>query len=111
MTSLLEKIEGVAEKVGTFIVREIQSAETLLGAKTGNQKLNLVVTAVETGLSSLGINVAGYTADLTLAVNALVAFLNKIGALPASTGTIATPAPGTPPKNTASATPAAQPGK
>lgn len=83
--SFLATLEGDISKVGGFIVKEIEAAENLLGAKTGNQKLNLVVTAVETGLSSLGINVGAVTPELTLVVNALVGLMNKAGIMTSST--------------------------
>lgn len=82
--SFLTTLEGDISKVGGFIVKEIEAAENLLGAKTGNQKLNLVVTAVEVGLKTLGIDVSSTTAELQAVINALVALMNKAGIMTTS---------------------------
>lgn len=83
-------LESGAEKVVGFIVKQMTSAETLLGADTGNAKLNIVVTAVKSALAVLGIDVTKVETELTDVVNALVALFNKAGLFPTST----VPAPG-----------------
>lgn len=85
--SFLSTIESAESKVVGFVAKEILAAESLLGAKTGSAKLNLVVTAVEAGLSAVGINVKDMGQEIIAVVNALVAVFNKAGILPVSTTT------------------------
>lgn len=82
LDTLKADIAGVETKVVTFISKEVMAAESLLGAKTGNQKLNIVVTAVEAGLSALGVDTSKISDALTAAVNAIVALFNVTGMLP-----------------------------
>jgi hypothetical protein len=79
VTNILTTIEDDASKVFTFVGKEIIAAENLLGAKTGNAKLNLVVTAAEAGLSAVGINVSNATAEVKALINSMVSLFNASG--------------------------------
>ena len=83
VSSFFSDIESAAGKVASFIVKEMTAAETLLGAGTGNAKLNIVVTAVESALGVLGVNVGSVQTELKAVVNALVTLFNKAGVFPA----------------------------
>jgi hypothetical protein len=84
VSTFFKDVETGAGKVAAFIVKEMTNAETLLGAGTGNAKLNIVVQAVETALGVLGINTTEVKSELTSVVNALVALFNKAGIFPAA---------------------------
>jgi hypothetical protein len=84
ISSFLGDVESAATKVVTFIAKEMAAAEALLGAKTGSAKLNLVVSAVESALKVLGVDVSKFEGELQAVVNALVALFNKAGIFPAS---------------------------
>jgi hypothetical protein len=85
VTGFFSDVESAAGKVGTFIIKEMTAAETLLGAKTGNAKLNLVVTATETALGVLGIDTTKVQSELQAVVTALVNLFNKAGIFTTST--------------------------
>ena len=89
ISSFFVSLEDAAAKLVAFAVKQIVAAEHLLGAKTGNAKLNLVVTAVEGALSVMGIDVTKVNTELQAVVTALVGLFNKAGMLPPS----APPAP------------------
>lgn len=91
LKSIASDVEGVETKVVSFVAKEIMIAENFLGAKTGNAKLNLVVTAVEAGLTAVGINVSNVEAEVEAVVNTLVALFNKAGLLPTSAATPVAP--------------------
>jgi len=84
VSSFFVSVEDAATKVAAFIVKEATAAETLLGAKTGSAKLNIVITAVSAALSVVGINAATVQSELTSVVNALIALFNKAGIFPSS---------------------------
>jgi hypothetical protein len=79
ISSFFKSLEEGAAKVAGFIVREMAAAENLLGAKTGSQKANIVITAVEEALSIMGVPVGTAQTELKAVTDALVALFNKIG--------------------------------
>jgi hypothetical protein len=79
ITSFFKSVEDAAVKVATFAVKEMAAAETLLGAKTGSSKANIVITAVESALSAMGVPVGTVQSELKAVVDALTALFNKAG--------------------------------
>lgn len=79
ISTFFKSVEDGAEKVATFVVKEMTAAENLLGAKTGSIKANIVITAVEGALAAMGISVGTAQAELKTVTDALVALFNKIG--------------------------------
>lgn len=79
ITSFFKSVEDAAEKVATFVVKEMTAAETLLGAKTGSAKANIVISAVESALQAMGVPLGTVQAELKAVVDALTALLNKAG--------------------------------
>lgn len=79
LATIFKDFEDAAGKVTGFIVKEMTNVETLLGAKTGNAKLNVVVSTVELALKAVGVNVDSLTSEVTAVTNALVALFNKAG--------------------------------
>ena len=93
VSGFFSDVESAAGKVGTFIIKEMTAAETLLGANTGNAKLNLVVTATETALGVLGIDTSKVKTELQTVVTALVALFNKAGIFTTTTSSAPTTTP------------------
>ena len=93
ITAFFKSAEDGAVKVITFAIKEMTAAEALLGAGTGNAKANVVVTAIETALTAMGVPVGTVQGELKTVVDALTALLNKAGVFP-----VTTPAPPTTPK-------------
>ena len=93
ITSFFKSAEDAAEKVAAFAIKEMNAAETILGAQTGSAKANVVITATETALAAMGIPVGTAQTELKTVVDALTAFFNKVGIFP-----VTTPAPPTTPK-------------
>jgi hypothetical protein len=83
--TFFKSLEDGAVKVVGFIIKEMTNAENLLGAKTGNAKLNIVITAVESALAIFGVPVGSVQAELKAVVDALVVLFNKSGIFPPST--------------------------
>ena len=79
ITTWFKSAEDGAEKVANFVIKEMTAAENLLGAKTGNAKANLVITAVEGALSVMGISAGTAQKELQAVLDALTALFNKIG--------------------------------
>lgn len=91
ITSFFKTAEEGAEKVAGFVIKEMTAAENLLGAKTGSLKANLVITAVESAMGVLGVNIGSASAELADVLKALTTFFNKVGLFTTSGST--TPPP------------------
>jgi 6-phosphogluconolactonase/glucosamine-6-phosphate isomerase/deaminase len=72
-------VEDGAVKVVSFVVKEMTAAETLLGAGTGSAKANIVITAVESALSAMGVPIGTVQSELKAVVDAITALMNKAG--------------------------------
>ena len=93
ISGFFSDFKTAATKVVTFIVHQMTFAEELLGSNTGNEKLNLVIKAVEGALAILGVDTSKVQEELKAVVDALVALFNKAGIFPANTQPPTTPAP------------------
>jgi hypothetical protein len=85
--SFFKSVEDGAVKIVTFIVKQMTFAEDVLGAKTGSVKANVVITAVESVLTSLGVPLGSVQTELKAVVDALTALLNKAGVFTTTGGT------------------------
>lgn len=85
ITSFFKSAADGAEKVASFIIKEMTAAENLLGAKTGSTKANIVITAVEGALAAMGVSANSAEKELQLVLDALTALFNKLGLFQSST--------------------------
>jgi hypothetical protein len=83
--TFFKSVEEGAGKIATFIVKEMTAAESILGAKTGSAKANIVISAVEAALAAMGVSVGTAQAELKAVADALTALFNKIGLFTTST--------------------------
>ena len=85
VSSVFKSLEDGAVKVVSFVVKQMTFAEEVLGAGTGSAKANVVITVVEGVLTGLGVPVNTAEAELKAVVDALTAFMTKVGLLPPHT--------------------------
>jgi hypothetical protein len=78
IVTFFKSAEDGAEKVATFVVKEMTAAENLLGANTGSVKENIVITGVESALTSMGVPIGTASAELKAVTGALTALFNKL---------------------------------